>query len=272
MSSPPDPLPIRFSADPPGLPPLLLVHGFYSSRNHWRLNLQALRRRYRIILAELPGHGQTPGCTDPVRLHPNALADTLDAGRRALGIVRWHICGQSFGAGLTLRHALRHPPSVGAQVWTNANRALAGPGTPQQVQAARDRRDQLVQEGLAALRRETFHPRFARRFPPDLREILARDADGCDLATIVALMDHTLPVLPLADRLADTTVPTLLINGLKERRFQPQRDLATRLLPQMEVVDLDGGHSINIEQPAAFDAAVLAFLARHDPLLDEGAA
>lgn len=257
-----DDFPIRFLADPPGLPPLLLLHGFLSSRHHWLTNLPSLRAHYRIVLAELPGHGETRGCTDAKALHPDALADALDAGRRALGIESWNICGQSFGAAITLRHALRHPESVRAQVWTNGNRAVAASWDDAAHEAHKARRDRLASEGKAALARERFHPRFARRFPEDIRIVLTEDADNCDIDTLVAIMDHATPHLSLRDRFRETRVPTLLVNGLLERPFQVHRDFAADALPAMEIADLQGGHSINIEQPEAFDAAVLDFLAR----------
>lgn len=81
-------LSIRFLADPPRKPALSLVHGFLSSRHHWLLNLSDLRQHYRIILAELPGHGDTSGCTDPCAWHPEAMVEALDAGRKALDIPR----------------------------------------------------------------------------------------------------------------------------------------------------------------------------------------
>lgn len=253
---------IRFLADPPGLPPLLLLHGFLSSRNHWLRNLPALRQQYRIVLAELPGHGETRGCVDATALHPDALADALDAGRQALGVECWSICGQSFGAAITLRHALRHPASVRAQVWTNGNRVVAPPWDDAAREAHRVRRDRLASEGRGALTRERFHPRFARRFPEDIRTLLAKDADNCDTDTLVAMMDHATPYLSLRDRFQQTRVPTLLVNGVLERSFQVHRNFAVAALSAMDVVDLQGGHSINIEQPGAFDAAALDFLAR----------
>src|SRR5690606_3771739 len=97
--------PMRFFADEAGKPALLLMHGFMSSRNHWRLNEPALRSRYRLVIAELPGHGNTPPCTDPARISPDALSECIEQARRALNISRWHVCGQSFGAGLVLRYA-----------------------------------------------------------------------------------------------------------------------------------------------------------------------
>ena len=250
-------------ADLSDKPPLLLVHGLLSSRHHWRLNQEGLRRHYRLIMAELPGHGQAPACTDPARLSPDALADELDKARRILGIPRWYVCGQSLAAGITLRLALQRPETVAAQVWTNGNRVLAP--APDAASRANDmaRAQGIEDGGQSALRLLPFHPQRGGAFPADIRAQLAADADGCDLPTISALMRHTLPPMPMRDSFGALQVPTLLINGRNEKQFQPTRALAASLLPQMQVVDLAGGHAINIEAPEAFNAALCGFFDSH---------
>ena len=67
------------------------------------------------------------------------------------------------------------------------------------------------------------------------------------------------------DELHQLAMPTLLVNGRWEKAFQPFVEVAQRSIPQLEVVSLEGGHSINIEQPEGFDRAVLAFTAAHRP-------
>ncbi len=53
----------------------------------------------------------------------------------------------------------------------------------------------------------------------------------------------------------------MLINGVKERKFQPTRDWLAQTHPAIRIVDLEGGHSVNVESPDGFNAAVRAFLA-----------
>lgn len=175
------------------LPPLLLVQGLLSSRNHWLPNTDALRSRFRLVIAELPGHGRPATCRGPECLHPDALADELDKARQILSIDRWFVCGQSFAAGITLRHTIRHPEAVIARVWTNGNRVLAADPDASDLEQFEARSRALEVDGVEALRRERFHPRHGINFPPQLREQLSRDADGCDLATIAALIRHCLP-------------------------------------------------------------------------------
>ena len=66
----------------------------------------------------------------------------------------------------------------------------------------------------------------------------------------------------MADDLGRISVPTLLVNGVRETAFQPLRDLAAREVPGIALVDLDGGHSVNLDQAEAFNAAVAAFIRR----------
>lgn len=243
-------------------PALLLVHGFLSSRHHWLPN-EALAGHFRRIRVELPGHGRSPAPADPAVYRPGALVAALERVRARLGIPRWHICGQSFGAALTLRYALDHPERVISQIFTNANGALRTGWSTERAAVHAGHMAAIRAEGAAALRRLPFHPAHARRFPPAIRARLSADADAADLTAILHLMAEATPHLPVRARFPATAVPTLLVNGRRERGFQPLRDWAAAALPTLRVVDLDGGHSINIEEPAAFDAAVIAFAAEH---------
>ena len=65
------------------------------------------------------------------------------------------------------------------------------------------------------------------------------------------------------DVAAQLRVPTLIVNGRYEKSFQPDRAFALATIPGLEVVDLDAGHSVNIEAAAGFDAAVIDFASRH---------
>ncbi|MBO9456380.1 alpha/beta fold hydrolase [Paracoccus sp. R12_1] len=249
---------LHFEADPAGKPSLLLVHGVLSSRRHWALNT-ALSRDYRCIRVDLPAHGKSPAPDDPLFYRPDAMVAALDRLRAGLGIDRWFICGQSFGAGLTLRYALTHPDRVIAQGFTNANAALRGIWTEAQRAAHDARVADIVGNGLTGLRRQAFHPAHARRFPAQIRAMLSCDADGCDIPGFVRLMTEGLPNLSVRDRIGKTSVPTLLVNGVTERRFQAVRDEIPTLLPSVGIVDLQGGYSINIEDPGGFDAALTEF-------------
>jgi len=82
---------------------LLLVHGMLASRALWAPNLARLGAAHNLVLVDLPAHGATAAAgwgrgAGPETWHPDGMVARLDAIRAELGIARWAVCGQSFGA------------------------------------------------------------------------------------------------------------------------------------------------------------------------------
>jgi 2-succinyl-6-hydroxy-2,4-cyclohexadiene-1-carboxylate synthase len=244
-------------------PLLLLVHGICSSRAQWRLNLDDLGEFCTPVVVELLGHGRSESPADPNAYRVEAYVARFEALRAELGAERWAICGQSFGAGLTLNYALAHPDRVIGQVFTNSNSALApAPATPAVAdEVRRERAAAFERRGRAALEAMPFYPKRTGRLTPAVEDELVRDAELIDLAAFFETLRTTTSGLSVAGRLAEIAVPTLLVNGVREKTFQPFRDQAAATIPGLQVVDLDGGHPINLDRPAEFTTAVRAFLA-----------
>ena len=237
-------------AGTPAGDPVLMIHGFLSSRHQWDRNVERLGSSLRLLMVEIPGHGDSPAPDDPAVYEPEALVAALDTVRVDRGVDRWWVIGQSFGGAFATRYALTHPGPTRGLVITNS-RATFGVG-PEPDEPTRIPSD---------LRRMPFHPIHAKRFPADLH---ARMIDAAD-----AIPHHAVENLARSargwrsgDRLHELTMPTLLVNGVWEKAFQPNADHVRDRHPEIEVVDLEGGHSINVEQPEGFDAAVLDFIAR----------
>jgi pimeloyl-ACP methyl ester carboxylesterase len=243
-------------------PPLLMAHGFLSSRAQWTPNLEALRQVSTPVVVELLGHGRSPSPGDPAAYAVEAYVAAFETLRERLGAARWFVLGQSFGAGLTIRYALTHPDRVIGQVFTNSISGLSPP--PMDDPAIRLARAQAVRSGgRAALQAMPFYPRPTKRWPPAIFQALVDDAALLSPNGIAGTIAHTVQGLSVLEELTRISVPTLLVNGVREAAFQPMRDHAVAQIAGLEVVDLDGGHSINLDQPAAFNAAVSAFIAEH---------
>ena len=215
------------------------------------------------MVVELLGHGRSQSPDDPDEYRAEAYFERFEAIRRELGAARWAVCGQSFGAGLTMAYALACPARVSAQVFTNSNSAL-GPVRPAptaQEQAARiaaiERRGR---EGLETL---NFYPKRTGRLAAEIEDELVADAPLISVAGMARTFAVTAPALSMSDRLGEIATPTLLVNGRREKSFQPRRDEAAAKIPGLQVVDLDGGHPVNLDCAEAFNAAVGAFLAAH---------
>ncbi|HEY1750804.1 MAG TPA: alpha/beta fold hydrolase [Caulobacteraceae bacterium] len=241
-------------------PYLLLAHGICSSRAQWRPNLAALGEVATPVVVELLGHGRSQAPADPAAYSVGAYIERFEALRRSLGAERWAICGQSFGAGLTLNYALAHPERITAQVFTNSASALGPVRPPLSEDERRARAAAIEARGRATLTTLPFYPKRAGRLAPDIEDELAADAELISLAAMAHTFTVTAPQLSVADRLGEIAVPTLLVNGRREKSFQPLRDRAAAQIPGLVVADLEGGHPVNLDCAAGFDAAVAEFL------------
>ena len=247
--------------DPGASVPLVLVHGMFASRRMWDLNRDALAARFPLVLVDLPGHG----ASDPLEgsATPGTLVQALEALRETLGVPRWFLCGQSFGAGVTLHYALAHPDRVAAQAFTNSRTMFRDAYGPDETALREARIAKIRAGGREAMGREVFHPRHAKRFPEPIKTVLSEEADRIDIPTYMQLVGETAPALSFYGQDAAPRVPTLLINGRHERAFQTCRADLEQAWPALEIADIDGGHAVNIENPQGFDAALIGFLERH---------
>jgi 2-succinyl-6-hydroxy-2,4-cyclohexadiene-1-carboxylate synthase len=244
-------------------PHLLLVHGICSSRAQWRPNLPALAEVSTPVVVELLGHGRSASPDDADAYTVAAYIARFEAIRAELGAERWAVCGQSFGAGLTMNYALAHPGRVSAQVFTNSNSALREPLpmlAPEQLAA---RVAAIEARGREAIEAMPFFPKRTGRLAPEVEDELVGDAELISLAGMARGMTYTIADLSVRDRMGEIATPTLLVNGQREKGFQGVRDLAATAIPGLEVVDLEGGHPVNLDCAEGFNAAVAAFLARH---------
>jgi pimeloyl-ACP methyl ester carboxylesterase len=244
-------------------PHLLLVHGFLSSRAHWLLNLEALSRVCRPVVIELLGHGRSPSPEDSEPYAPDAYVAGFEAIREKLSTDRWLICGQSLGAALTLRYSLDYPERVIAQVFTNSNSALADQNWAARVMPIMEAQAQQIErEGRAALDKHPFAPTRSRRLPAEAKEALIADYRLHNPKGIAATARHTIPVSSVRGRIAETKVPTLLVVGDREEGFREQARFSEHTIPGIEVVHLNAGHAVNIEDPDGFNTAVADFSRR----------
>jgi 2-succinyl-6-hydroxy-2,4-cyclohexadiene-1-carboxylate synthase len=245
-------------------PYLLLVHGMLSSRAQWGPNLAALAKVCRPVRLELYGHGRSASPEALEDHHPDRYVEAFERIREELGAERWMVCGQSLGGALTLRYALAHPERVQAQLLTNSASALSGPEWGARLLEPMQALLRAVEhEGRAALERMPVHPARARSLAPEVKAALVADAalhdprgvGRCGLGTVV----HA----TLGDRLGENRVPALLVCGRRETRFQPLREAAARLMAGLEIADLDGGHSVNLDAAPDFDRVAAAFISKH---------
>ncbi|MBN1665142.1 MAG: alpha/beta hydrolase [Deltaproteobacteria bacterium] len=245
-------------------PHILLLHGFLSSRAQWIPNIASLSQTARLVIVELLGHGRSPAPDRPDAYSPAGYISAFENIRKSLGISQWMLCGQSLGAGLTLRYALECPERVTAQIFTNTTSAFreihdmeeTRKGTTASAEA-------ILQEGIDGIRKLPIHPANARRLRADVKAALVEDSKLISPLGVANTMRYTFPQLSVRQEIHKNTTPTLLISGRQEKRFTPFRNFAEANMPHLHIVEFNGGHAVNIDAADDFNGAAKDFIKKH---------
>jgi pimeloyl-ACP methyl ester carboxylesterase len=247
--------------------PLLLVHDYLSSRVAWDDVLPHLATRFRVIVPDLPGFGESekppPG---RYRYDFDGFSESLVDLIAALGLGRVSLCGHAMGGAIALTLAASHAHLVEKLVLVNP---LVYPTSPDPLSRI------VLVPVLGPLLfkqlygRGLFRRRFvglgaqgngaaaARRIDHLFELFDAPAAREAAYATMLAMLDTRL----LTASVPRVTAPTLVTWGRGNRvsPVEQGRRLARELGgARFEVFDC--GPSPAEECPEAFASAVTAFL------------
>ena len=231
-----------------GRPAVLLTHGFSASSQMWRPNLPSLAGTRRVITWDIRGHGRSDSPEEPALYSEELSVDDMSAVLDAAGAGRAVIGGLSLGGYLSLAFHLRHPERVVALMLFDT-----GPGYRRDD--AREEWNRRVERTAAAFEAQGLGAL------PDRAEVagsehrssagLARAARGI-MAQRGAQVIESLPAI---------VVPTLVLVGADDEQFRAAADYMAAKIPGARKVVLPGaGHAANVDQPEAFNRAVLSFL------------
>jgi pimeloyl-ACP methyl ester carboxylesterase len=92
--------------------PLLLIMGTGADHRFWAAQVPAYAEKYRTIVYDSRGVGQTTVPPDPTSCSMALMADDAAALLDALAIESAHISGLSLGATVAQELCLRHPDKV----------------------------------------------------------------------------------------------------------------------------------------------------------------
>jgi pimeloyl-ACP methyl ester carboxylesterase len=109
-------------AGSPTAPSLLLLHGFPTSSHMFRNLIPALADRYHVVAPDYPGFGYSDfPDRQQFRYGFASYAEIVDKFTQAIGLHRYALYIQDYGAPVGLRLALRAPERVTALIVQNGN-------------------------------------------------------------------------------------------------------------------------------------------------------
>ena len=234
-------------------PPLILTHGYSSTSGMWQGQIAALSQHYKLVLWDMRGHGQSDYPEDPAAYSEAltvadiaALLDTVGAEKAVVG-------GLSLGGYMSLAFYRSHPERVRALLIIDT-----GPGFKKDDareawnKRAHETAARFDSEGLAVL----------KQMSAERANVTHRDASGLARAARGMLTQRDASVM---ETLPSIKVPSLVVVGADDTPFLAASDyMAAKIPGAAKVVIPAAGHAANIDQPAAFNEAVLSFLDRLD--------
>jgi pimeloyl-ACP methyl ester carboxylesterase len=225
---------------------LALVHGLSGSTRWWSRNVQALSRRYRLLVPDVIGFGRSRAA-GAIPAVPELAAVLAGWMSEAADGAPMHVVGHSMGGQLAIHVAARHPERIRRLVLVDA----AGLPRP-------------------------LNPRFLMRFAydvlpprrwgdPRFLPVIVGDALTAGPRVLLRALLHVLrdDVRPLLPRIS---APTLVVWGARDALVpHAHGEQMRRAIPDARLLVLPGAcHNPMVDRPEAFNRAVLSFLAGGD--------
>jgi 3-oxoadipate enol-lactonase len=247
------------AAGDPGKTPLIFLHGIGGAARAWRSQIARFGERYRATAWDMPGYGVSAALAN---VSIATLADALQDFLQQIGAKRPVLVGHSIGGMIVQQWLTKHPHTAAAVVLAQTSPAFG--------KAEGDWQKQFVDARLGPLDRgetmQSLAPSLVNELigdnPDAAGMAVARDCMGSVPEATYRAMVLALLGFDLRKVLANIAIPTLVLSGSKDMNAPaPMMAKMATYIPSATYVELKGaGHLVNLEQPAAFDAALDQFL------------
>jgi len=247
---------------------VLILPGLLTSIDYWQYSIPELAKHHHVVAVDLPGMGKSD--RPDVEYRMSWIVERIVEFMDAKGIRRADVMGGSAGGHLAMMLALAHPERVSKLV-------LVGTvGNWDPLDPCQDLAVKLFWSdalGVNLLRtdwpiifdwlffRQTDFTRFLLRYDMALR------ADRREYTPYGRATSRTMKSLLYStcrDRLGQVACPVLLIYGEHDhihRTDHLEKHFLDHLKDSRLVIVPEAAHEVMIDQPAAFNDAVIGFLA-----------
>lgn len=246
--------------------PLVFVHEFAGDCRSWDPQVAFFARRYKVITYNARGYP------------PSDVPESLDAYSQEIAVDDLraiveqaaggpaHVCGLSMGGYATLHFGLRYPDLARSLVVAGCGYGSDDPEVFQRDADALGTR--MQRDGMAAVAplyaEGPMRVQFQRKDPLGWRafaDALARHSTTGSALTLRGVQGRRPTVYSLKDHLARLSVPTLIVTGDEDEPcLEPGVFMKRQIKTAGLLVVPNTGHVVNLEEPAAFNTAVLEFL------------
>jgi len=220
--------------------PVLLLHGGFGNSNYFgRLIPVLLDHGYRVVAMDSRGHGRSTRSEAPYSYH--LMAEEVIGLLDALKMQRVNVVGWSDGGIIGLDLALNHPDRLDRLFAFGANADVSG-----------------AKDGLD---KNPVFAAYLQRVPGEYRSLSPTPDQWDSFSAAMLKMWETQPSFTAA-QLRSINVPTTIADGEYDEAVRREHtEYMASTIPGARLVILPHvSHFAMLQNPAEFDAAVLAFL------------
>jgi pimeloyl-ACP methyl ester carboxylesterase len=248
--------------------PLVFVHEFAGEARSWHLQVRFFARRYRTIAFNARGYPPSDLPSEQAAYSQEQAAEDIRGLLDALGIARAHVCGLSMGGYATLHFGLRHPERALSLVVAGCGYGSVAADRAHFQRDVAATAERFLSEPMAHMAdiycqgptRVQFRDKDPKGWQEFYDMFAAQSAIGHGL-TMRGVQLTRPSVYELESALERLEVPTLIVTGDEDEPcLEPGIFLKRKISTSGLVVIPKAGHTINLEEPEAFNRAVLDFL------------
>ncbi len=247
--------------------PIVFVHEFAGDHRSWEPQVRYFSRYYRCIAFSARGYPPSDVPRDPNAYSQQHARDDVIAVMDHLGITKAHIVGLSMGGFATVHVGITYPQRAMSLV-------IAGCGygsEPSQKARFRSESEAVAKNielhggkylaeqyslGAARVQLQNKDPRAWREFADQL----AQHAPQGSALTQRGVQAQRPSLWELKDAIAKIDVPTLIVTGDEDEAcLEASLFLKRQIMTSALVVMPRTGHTLNIEEPDAFNRALSEF-------------
>lgn len=242
--------------------PVVFIHGFPLTRQMWESQVEALSGRARCITIDLRSHGESQSVLWYATV--DTYADEVAALLDHLGIERAVVCGFSMGGYVAFAFLRRYRERVAGLILADTRPQADTPegkqGRFNTAQTAHTQGAKAIADAM--LPRLLTEKTLAER--PEVVSFVRSMIEGNPVVGMAADLMAMAQRPDSVEMLEQIRVPTLIIVGNQDALTPPaDSELMASKIPGAKLVRIEGAaHLSNLEQPAAFNAAVAEFLER----------
>lgn len=241
---------------------IIFLHGYGDTKEGWADFPVAFMDSYRVIIPDLPGHGENSRIQAETYDVPNQ-SKWLDRFVALIGIKSFHLCGESMGGEIAAYYAGDHPEKVKSVMIMGAPGVRGTKNTPALDAYDRDRSTCLCWRTEEEFRR-TINWAFDR--PPKMPRFLINHAVdqgrkyySFNKKVFDDMISNGRDLLE--NRLSRVTAPALIVWGKNDRIIDVSSgEGLNRGIKNSRLEILDGGHMIYMDQPEKTRALYKDFL------------